>query len=70
MEKHFTVKVNDTKKEIVDVINKANLPALVLKIILKDIYEEIESVEQKEIQEYYDKIDEQKDATIEKEGDK
>lgn len=70
MEKHFTVKVNDTKKEIVDVINKANLPALVLKIILKDIYEEIESIEQKEIQEYYDKIDEQKDANIEKESDK
>lgn len=69
MEKHFTVKVNDTKKEIIDVINKANLPALVLKIILKDIYEEIESIEQKEIQEYYDKIDEQEDATIEKESD-
>ena len=70
MEKHFTVKVNDTKKEIIDIINKANLPALVLKIILKDIYEEIESIEQQEIQEYYDKIDEQKNATIEKESDK
>lgn len=57
--KPLTLQVQETEKEIAEVINKANLPAYVLKQILKDIYQQIEVIEQQEIEEYQKKESEE-----------
>lgn len=50
--KPFTLQVQETQDEIVNTINKSNLPAYVLKNILKEIYQQIEQLELNEIEEY------------------
>ena len=57
--KPLTLQVQETEQEIVNTINKSNLPAYVLKQILKDIYQQIETIEQQEIEEYQKKESEE-----------
>lgn len=46
MEKPITLQVDEFKKNIIDVINNSNLPAIILDFILKDVYTEIHSAYQ------------------------
>ena len=52
MNKPFTLQVQETQQEIVNTINKSNLPAYVLKIILKELYQQVEQLELNEIETY------------------
>ena len=52
MEKPFILKVKETEDKIVENINDSQLPTYVLKTILQNLYNQIEQIEQKEIQEY------------------
>ena len=44
MEKPVTIQIDELKKDLVGVVNNSNLPAFMLDFILKDIYTEIHSV--------------------------
>ena len=63
MDKPLSLQVQETEKEVVEVINKSQLPAYVLKTILERIYNEIDKIEKEEIKKYSDK-------QIKKESDK
>lgn len=52
MNKPFTLQVQEAQQEIVNTINKSNLPAYVLKIILKELYQQVEQLEINEIETY------------------
>lgn len=52
MNKPFTLQVQETQQEIVNTINKSNLPAYVLKNILKELYQQVEQLELNEIETY------------------
>lgn len=52
MNKPFTLQVQETQQEIINTINKSNLPAYVLKQILKELYQQIEQLEINEIETY------------------
>ena len=54
MEKPFSLKVQELEQKLIDDINSSQMPAYVLKTILKDIYMQIETSESEEIKEYYD----------------
>lgn len=52
MDKPFTLKIQETEKKIVEIINSSQFPAFVLKQILQGIYNEIDKVDMEEIQKY------------------
>lgn len=52
MNKPFTLKIEELKDKIVEDINKAELPAFNVKLILQGIYTTIEELDQKEIENY------------------
>lgn len=52
MEKPFTLKVQETEQKIVEIINHSELPAYVLKIVLQNLYAQIETLENQEIIKY------------------
>lgn len=54
MEKPFSLKVQELEQKLIEDINNSQMPAYVLKTILKDIYMQIETSESEEIKEYYD----------------
>ena len=52
MNKPFTLIVQETEEQIVKIINESNLPAYVLKQILKELYQQVEQLEINEIETY------------------
>ena len=52
MNKPFTLQVQETEDQLVKTLNNSNLPAYVLKNILKELYQQIEQLELNEIEEY------------------
>lgn len=71
MNKPFTIQVQEVEQEIVNTINNSNLPAYVLKQIVKDIYQQISDVEQQEIQKYLENKElENSSFSNKKKGDK
>lgn len=52
MNKPFTLQVQETEEQLVKTLNNSNLPAYVLKNILKELYQQIEQLELNEIEEY------------------
>lgn len=48
MEKPITLQMENLKKEIVDAINKSNLPVFILDFMLKDLYGEVHAMSQKQ----------------------
>ncbi len=44
MEKPVTIQIDELKKDLVEIFNSSNLPVFILEFILKDIYTEIHSV--------------------------
>ena len=60
------MKERETKEKIVDVINQSNLPAFILKPMIKDLFEQISQLEEQQYQEAL-KLKEEKKK---KKGDK
>ena len=52
MNKPLSLQVQETEQEVVEVINKSQLPAYVLKTMLERIYKQVELIEQEEIKKY------------------
>lgn len=65
MEKPFTLIVQEMEQEIVNVINKSNIPAYNIKLSLQNIYNEVDRIDKEEINKYNKYMEEQK-----KESDK
>lgn len=66
MNKPFSLIVQETEQEIVEVINKSQLSAYVLKTIVERIHYQLEMIEQNEINKY----EEDKKGKQKKESDK
>lgn len=52
MNKPFTLQVQETEEQLVKTLNNSNLPAYVLKNILKELYQQVEQLELNEIETY------------------
>lgn len=52
MNKPFTLQVIETKNNIIKEIENSQLPVYALKIILTELYNELESIEKEEINRY------------------
>ena len=59
MDKPFTLKVQETGKEVANILNKSQLPLFVLKTILQGIYAEMDDIDNEEIRKYNEEIVEQ-----------
>lgn len=66
MEKPLNLKIEEFRNQIVNTINEANLPAYILKPIVKDFYTQLQNLEQQELiqaQRQYEKsLNEEKKA--------
>lgn len=64
-EKGFNLMVNDFKSEIVNVINTYNLPAIVVKQVIGELYNEVcvitNNTIQKELEEYQKEVEKEKE---------
>lgn len=49
MEKPLNLKIEEFRNQIVNTINEANLPAYILKPIVKDFYTQLQNLEQQEL---------------------
>ena len=52
MNKPFTLKIQELEKEVVDVINRSEIPVFCWKIILENIFKQLEIADQNEIVKY------------------
>ena len=57
MDKPFTLKIQEAEKQIVDIINQSQIPAFCWKIILENIFKQIEISDQEEIKKYNEEVD-------------
>lgn len=64
MEKPLNLKLKEIKEQIANIINQANLPAYILKPIVKEFYSQLEILEQQELiqaeKEYQNSLNKQK----------
>lgn len=49
MEKPLNLKIEEIRNQIANTINEANLPAYILKPIVKDFYTQLQNLEQQEL---------------------
>ena len=49
MEKPLNLRIEEVKNQIANTINEANLPAYILKPIIKDFYMQLQNLEQQEL---------------------
>lgn len=56
MDKPFTIKIEEAEKEVVELINNSNLPAFVWKIILQNVFRQVEISDQEEIEKYQKEV--------------
>lgn len=66
IKKPFTIIVQETTQNLVEIINNSQLPTFVLKNILQGIYAEIDRVDNEEIAKY----NEEQEKSQKKESDK
>jgi hypothetical protein len=67
MDKPLTLKMEELQNEITQKINEANIPAYCIKTMLRELYEEVDSIDKEEIQRYNEYI---KNKPNKKESDK
>ncbi len=65
MNKPFTLKVQETSEQVVEVLNKSELPAFALKIILQNLYNELDKVDMEEINKYNEENSKQEEKESE-----
>ena len=44
------IRAHDTKEKIVQTINESNMPAIILRPMIKEIYDQLERIEQEQYQ--------------------
>jgi len=71
MDKPLSLKINEFKNSISDVVSNAEIPIYILKYLIKDLYEEIDNmvtnISNKEIKDYYESQKEtEENAPLEK----
>lgn len=49
MEKPLNLRIEEVRNQMANVINEANLPAYILKPIIKDFYTQLQNLEQQEL---------------------
>lgn len=49
MEKPLNLRIEEVRNQIANTINEANLPAYILKPIVKDFYTQLQNLEQQEL---------------------
>lgn len=49
MEKPLNLRIEEVRNQIANIINEANLPAYILKPIVKDFYTQLQNLEQQEL---------------------
>lgn len=62
MVKPFTLKVQETEQEIVNILNKSEIPAFCLKQILQNLYKQLEDIDHQEIEKYNDGLHKKKES--------
>lgn len=67
MNKPFTLKVQETSEQIVEVLNNSELPAFALKIVLENLHTQLDNLDKEEIAKYEEEI---KKENKEKESEK
>jgi len=58
MNKPISIKMQETTLEIVNIINKSQLPPFCIKTIINNIFQEVDNAEKQEIQKYQEYIKE------------
>lgn len=67
MAKNIIVREKEVRQDILKIINESQLPAFIVRIILKDYYEQLEPIEQ---QQYQEALTEEQKKEEKKKGDK
>lgn len=49
MEKPLNLRIEEVRNQIANAINEANLPAYILKPVIKDFYTQLQNLEQQEL---------------------
>lgn len=62
MDKPLSLIVQEAEQGIVEIINKSQLPAYVLKKMLQEIYAEVERIESEEIKKYNEEQEAKKES--------
>lgn len=70
MDKPFTIKVQEAEQELIKIIEKSSLPVYVLKIILQNLYNQLDLIDNKEMQKYADSLKLKQEKSQKKESDK
>ncbi len=70
MDKPFTIKVQEAEQELIKIIEKSSLPVYVLKIILQNLYNQLDLIDNKEMEKYAESLKENKEKSQKKESDK
>ena len=52
MDKPLTLRVQEIQSKVVEILNDSQLPAYVLKIIIEELYRQLENIEIEEIKKY------------------
>lgn len=64
---NIIVREKEVRQQIMQIINESNLPAFIVRTILKDYYEQLEPIEQ---QQYQEALAEEQKKEEKKKGDK
>ena len=56
MDKPFTLKIEEAEKEVVELINNSNLPAFCWKIILQNVFRQVEMTDQEKKEKYKEEV--------------
>lgn len=65
-QKPLTLRVQEIQSKVVDILNNSQLPAYVLKVMIKELYQQLENIEIEEIKKY----NEEQEKSQKKESDK
>lgn len=52
MEEPFTLRVQETEEQLVKILNESKIPALVLKNILQNLFNQLSEIEKNEVEAY------------------
>ena len=61
MQKPFSLMIKETEEEIIKTINNSNIPIFCLKQVLSNLYNQLDDLEKKEIEEYQKSLEDKKE---------
>lgn len=62
MEEPFTLRVQETEEKLVKILNESKIPAFVLKIILQNLFNQLNEIERNETETYLRKKEDKDNA--------